>query len=107
MFEKFKKVSISEFGFNPLYYVSLSDYTRQCGLKHSGINLETLQDKGLNLTLEYNIRGDVSSVMGERYVKSDESKKVISIDATNLYGHSISQPLPYDEIDMWHGHPDL
>ena len=29
------------------------------------------------------------------------------MDATNLYGHSMSQILPYDEIEMWHGHPDL
>ena len=29
------------------------------------------------------------------------------MDSTNLYGHSMSQPLPYDEMKMWHGHPDL
>ena len=29
------------------------------------------------------------------------------MDATNLYGHSMSQMLPYDEIEMWHGHSDL
>ena len=45
--------------------------------------------------------------MGDRYVKSDENKKRFYMDATNLYGHSMSQMLPYDEIEMWHGHPDL
>ena len=40
------------------------------------------------------------------YVKSDENKKILYIDATNLYGHSMSHFLPYDEIEMWHGHPD-
>ena len=29
------------------------------------------------------------------------------MDATNLNGHSTSQLLPYDEIEIWHGHPDL
>ena len=29
------------------------------------------------------------------------------MDATNLYGHSMCQPLPYDKIEMWHGHSDL
>ena len=29
------------------------------------------------------------------------------MDATNLYGYSMIQPLPYDEIEMWHGDPDL
>ena len=40
-------------------------------------------------------------------MKSDENKKILYADANNLYGHSMSQPLPYDEIEMWHGHPDL
>ncbi len=44
--------------------------------------------------------------MGDRYVKSDEDNSILYIDATNLYGYSMSQMLPYDEIQMWHGHPD-
>ena len=90
-----------------MYCVSLPGYTWECGLKNKGINLQTLQDKDLILTLENNIRGGVSSVMGDRYVKSDENKKIIYMDATNLYGYSMIQPLPYDEIEMWHGNPDL
>ena len=50
------------------------------------------------LLLENNIRGGISSVMGDRYVKSDENKNILYIDANNLYGHSMSQALPYDEI---------
>ena len=50
------------------------------------------------LLLENNIRGGISSVMGDRYIKSDENKKIMYVDANNLYGHSMSQPLPYDEI---------
>ena len=49
----------------------------------------------------------VSSVMGDRYVKSVEMKKIIYMDATNLYDNSMSQPLHFDQIEMWHGHPDL
>ena len=45
--------------------------------------------------------------MGDRHVKSDENKNIFFIDATNLYGHSMSQVLPYDEIGMWHGHPEF
>ena len=50
------------------------------------------------LLIENNIRGGISSVMGDRYVKSDENKKILYMDATNLYGHSMSHMLPYDEI---------
>ena len=38
--------------------------------------------------------------MGDRYVVSDDNKKILFIDATNLYGHSMSQTLPYDEIKI-------
>ena len=34
-------------------------------------------------------------------------KKIIFTDATSLYGHSMSQVLPYDESEMWNGHLDL
>ena len=50
------------------------------------------------LLLENNNRGGISSVMGDRYVKSDENEKILYVDANKLYGHSMSQPLPYDEI---------
>ena len=45
--------------------------------------------------------------MGDRHVKSDENKNNLFIDATNLYGRSMSQVLPYDEIGMWLGHPEF
>ena len=100
VFEKFIKVSVNEFGINPLYCVRLLGYTWQCGLKYTGINLQTLQDKDMILLLENNIRGGISSVMGDRYIQSDENEKILYIDANNLYGHSMSEPLPYDEIKL-------
>ena len=86
--------------------MSLPGYTYQCALKHTDIKLKTLQDKDLVFLIENNIREGISSVMGDRYVKSDENKKILYMDATNSYGHSMSQMLPYDEIEMWHGDPD-
>ena len=98
--EKFVKISVNEYGINPLYCVSLSGNTWQCGLKYTGINLQTLQDKDMVLLLENNIRGGVSSVIGDRYIQSDETNEILYVDATNLYGHSVSQMLPYDEIKI-------
>ena len=106
VFEKIVKVSKEEYGSNPLYCVSLPSFTYQCALKYTDIKLQTLQDKDLILLIENIIRGGISSVMGDRYVKSDENKKILDIDATNLYCHSMSQFLPYDEIEMWHGDPN-
>ena len=65
VFENFIKVSVSKFDINPLYRVSLQGYTRQCGLKFTGKNLQTLQDKDMILLSKNNIRGGISSVMGD------------------------------------------
>ena len=48
------------------------------------------------LLLENIIRGGISSVLGDRYLISDETKKILNVNAKNLYGHS--EPLPYDGI---------
>ena len=53
-------------------------------MKNTDIKLQTLQDKDLILLLENNIRGDISSVMGDRYVKLNDNKKILYMDATNL-----------------------
>ena len=42
VFEKFIKISVNEFGINLLYCVSVPGYTWQCGLKYTGVNLQTL-----------------------------------------------------------------
>ena len=85
VFEKFIKVSINEFKINPLYCVSLPGCAWQCGLKYTGIDLQSLQDKDMILLLENNIRGGISSVMGDRYIKSDENKKILYISMLITY----------------------
>ena len=98
VFEKFIKISVEKNGINPLYCVSLPGYTWQCGMKYTDINLQTLQDKDMILLLENNIRGGISSVMGDRYVQSDNKKKILYVDANILYGWAMSKYLPYDEV---------
>ena len=71
VFMKIIKVSVNEFGIIPLYCVSLPGYTWQCRLRYTGIKLQTFHDKDMILLLENNIRGGISSVLGNRYAKSD------------------------------------
>ena len=42
------------------------------------------------LLLEKKLRGGLSSIMGDRYVKSDKNKKILYADANKLYGRSMS-----------------
>ena len=78
--------------------MSLPGYTWACGLKYTNIRLQTLQDKEMILLLENGIRGGISGISGDRYVKSGKNKNIVYVDANNLHGFGMSQPLPYDNI---------
>ena len=52
------KVYVREFDINPLYSVSLPDFTWQCGLKCTDINLQTFQNKDKTSKLFLNFRGE-------------------------------------------------
>ena len=52
---------------------------------------------------ENNLRGGFLSVMGDRFKKSNDNKKILDIEPNNLFGYAMSQWLPYDEIEMWKG----
>ena len=71
VFEKFVKVSVNDIGNNPIYCLSLPGFTWECELNYTGKNLQTLQDKDMILLLENIIRGGISSVLSDGYVKSD------------------------------------
>ena len=94
VFENFVEKSTLEYGINPLYGYSLPGYTWKAGLKLTKIKLDFRKDKQLLLLLENNIRGRISSVMGPRYIESNENTKLLYIDANNLYGWAMSQYLP-------------
>ena len=87
--------------------MSLPGYTYESALKYTDIKLRTPHQNDLVLTITNNIRGGLCGVIGDRYVVSDDNKKILYKVVKNLYGHSISQFLFYDEIEMWHCHPDL
>ena len=58
------------------------------------------------MSLKNNFGCGISSIMSDRYVKSDETEKILNIHASNLYGYALSEYLPDDEIEMWQGHAE-
>ena len=84
VFENFVEKSTLEYGINPLYSYSLPGYTWKAGLKLTKIKLDYIKCKELLLLLENNIRGGISSVMGPRYIESNENTKLLYIDANNF-----------------------
>ena len=102
IFEKFIERSFKDIDINPLYCVSLSGYTWQCGMKYFDIELQALQSKDMILLLENNLEGRIGSVIGDRCVVSDENKKIFYIDGNIFYGWAMSQSLPYDGKKVKH-----
>jgi hypothetical protein len=49
---------------------------------------------------EQNKRGRITSVPG-RYAKADKQTELVYMDATNLYGSAMKEPLPIGEYNCW------
>ena len=76
--------------------MSLPGYTWKSGWKYFETKLQTLQGKDLVLSIEKNVRGGISSLMSDRYAKSEYKWKTLDIDANNLYDCGMSEYLAYD-----------
>ena len=84
VFESFVEKATLEYSINPLYSYSLPGYKWKADLKITKIKLDFIKDKELLLLLENIIREGISSVMGPRYLESDENTTFLYIDAKNF-----------------------
>ena len=105
VFENFRKLCLENYGLDPAHYVSSPGLSWDANLKMSGINLELLTDVDMFQFIERGIRGGIS-VITHRHAKAnnpymkfynpnEEKSYIMYLDANNLYGWAMSQPLPY------------
>ena len=105
VFEKFRKMCLSEYRLDPLNYVSLPSFAWDCMLLKTGVELDLLHEQEMYEFFEKSIRGGISTIGGLRratannkYMKNYDKEKVSSfisyIDCNNLYGAVMSQKLP-------------
>ena len=80
--------------------VSLPGYTSGAGMKDTKLRLQIFQDEDTILLFENRIRGGISSILGDRYVISDDKKVIFFIDANNLCATVLIQSLHFDEINF-------
>ena len=104
-FEAFRQSCMDEQNLDPLHYIGLPAYAWDGMLRQTGVVLDQLTDVSMYNKFESAIRGGVSSTGSLRHAKAnnremesyDESKPtsyIIDLDANNLYGHAMTQPLP-------------
>ena len=106
--ENYRNVCIGNYRLDPLWYYTAPGLAWDAALKISKIKLELITDPDMYLLVENGIRGGISTIM-KRYAKANnpyannfdpkkENTYIQYLDANNLYGWAMSQPLPVDEF---------
>ena len=104
------------YGLDPAHYFTTPGLAWDAMLKMTKVELELLKDVDQVLMIEKGIRGGNSNVF-KRFAKANnkymkdfdaekESRFLVYLDANNLYGWAMSQPLPVKEFD-WMSEKDL
>ena len=105
VFENFCMTCLENYGLDPAHYVSSPGLAWDAMLKMTGVNLELITDVDMHQFIERDTRGGIS-VITHRYAKANNSYMkfynpendttyIMYLDANNLYGWAMIQPLPY------------
>ncbi|KAL5259617.1 hypothetical protein ACHWQZ_G009911 [Mnemiopsis leidyi] len=104
IFEHFRDLCLNFYELDPCHYLSLPGFTWDAMLKMTGVQLELITDVDKYNFVEKNLRGGVCTInhrhftANNTYLDNFDSKQKTSfihyIDANNLYGASMSRPLP-------------
>ncbi|KAK3707294.1 hypothetical protein QZH41_004240 [Actinostola sp. cb2023] len=92
VFETFRKTCQMQYGLDPAHYYTSPGLSWDALLKKTGVELELLTDYDQHLFIEKGLRGGISMV-SRRYAEAN-NPMVEGLDANNLYGWAMSQPLP-------------
>ena len=108
VFENFRKTCLTYYKLDPLHYITSPGLAWDAMLKMTKINLELITDIDMQLFIEKGLRGGISYIAhrhaeaNNKYMKNYDPDKPSSyipyLDANNLYGWAMSQPLPYGKF---------
>jgi hypothetical protein len=108
VFENFRRTCMESYGLDPAHYMSAPSLSWDAFLKKSVEEIELVSDMDMFQFFEKGMRGGTSYIAHrysaannkymETYNEDDESKYLIYLDANNLYGWAMSQPLPNGEF---------
>ena len=105
VFESFRRVCLKNYGLDPSHFYTAPGLAWKACLRKTGVKLELLLDPDMLLMFERGIRGGITQsvhrwaaannpYMGSEYDKNKATKYLQYLDANNLYGWAMSQPLP-------------
>ncbi|VDI48620.1 Hypothetical predicted protein [Mytilus galloprovincialis] len=109
IFENFRDICQTHYGLDPANYYTSPGLSYDAALKTTGQRLELLSDPDMLMMFEQATRGGVAMI-SHRYGKannpymstydaSQPTKYLTYLDANNLYGWAMSQPLPTGDFE--------
>ena len=109
VFESFRRVCFENYGLDPSHFYTVPGLAWKACLKQMGVSLKLLLEPHMLLMFERGIRGGITEsmhrwaaannpYMGSKYHPSKPTKYLQYLDANNLYGWAMSQPLPTGEF---------
>ena len=104
VFENFRKTCMKHYNLDPAYYYTSPGLAWDACLKTTGQQLQLLDDYDMLMMFERGIRGGITHI-SKRYAEANNkymtsynpekpSTYIQYLDANNLYGWAMSQPLP-------------
>ena len=123
IFENFRDVCMTNYELDPAWYYTAPGVAWDAALKMTKVELKVLTDIEMLDMVEEGIRGGISSIMhrhgkannkymGKDFNPENPSKYLVYLDANNLYGWAMSEPLPTkgfkwmteEELQDWKNH---
>ncbi|KAJ8967216.1 hypothetical protein NQ317_001325 [Molorchus minor] len=104
VFENFRRICLDTYKLDPTHYYTAPGLSWDAMLKLTRIELELLTDIDMIHFLKKGIRGGISQCSERKHIANniflpnfnpkEPTSYIMYLDATNLYGHSMSQALP-------------
>ena len=109
VFENFRQLCLQTYKLDPAHYLSSPGLSWDSMLRTTGVVLDLIDDADMFLFLEKGIRGGISMIshrhavannpyMEEDFDNTKPTSYIAYWDANNLYGWSMSQPLPQKDF---------
>ena len=104
VYESHRELCLETYGLDPAHYITSPGLSWDALLKHTGVELELLTDVNKYLFIEKGLRGGISRVSRRQttanvpgtaeYDPTRPNEHILYLDANNLYGYAMCQPLP-------------
>ena len=102
---------LSHYKLDPCHYITSPGLAWDAMLKMTNIRLDLISNVDMQLFIEKGMRGGISYIShryakaNDKYMKFYNEKRdptyIMYIDANNLYGWAMSEPLPYGDLKLF------